>query len=206
MVHAFLIVRNHWVFFSLENHLSRSRTLIQPLSLNIRADESLYEPEKCMKRVQPYYETEDFSSDDITMNELVSKLQDRIKTIPFHYLQRNENMGSSCGRIPSLEILQMNNEVWQRFQHAHITLYLFSAHLDVRELNPHPTIRVFVTMSRPEIDEVEFPYCQIWEEDATEPHVVQASNFQFTGWDGIWNKSDNSNMNTPHMFECLLAG
>lgn len=51
---------------------------------------------------------------------------------------------------------------------------------------------------------MEYPYCQIWVSNSALPATVKATNFRFTGWDGLWNKTDKSIMNTPHMFDCPL--
>lgn len=190
--------------FSLERHTSKNWTVIQPLSLRVRPDGGLYKTEACPKQSRFYADEMESKTNDITISGLINDLQNRIKTIPFKYLDTFRNLNSTCGRLPKMEGLRMNNDVWQRFEHTHITLYLYSAHLDVRELNSQPTIRVFVTMSKPEIGETEFPFCQIWHEGVADPVVVRSNNFQFTGWDGIWNKTDQSNMNTPHMFDCPI--
>ena len=140
-----------------------------------------------------------------SVQRIVSDLDRRVHNIPYTILQARVNSSAgSCSRMPSIAALKINNVVWQRFEHPDITLFLYSAHLDIREKNPVPAIRIFTTMSRPEISVTSYPYCQIWLKDIADPILVRSSNFRFTGWDGIWNKTDETIMTTPHMFDCPL--
>ena len=150
---------------------------------------------------------EEETLENITVSGLLSRLNWKVPNIPFEALEARLNSShpsGQCGRIPRLEDLKMNNYVWQRFDQPDITIFLYSAHLDMRENNPEPCVRIFATMSRPEINQTSYPFCQIWTQGSDEPVSVRATNFRFTGWEGIWNKTDTSIMTTPHMFDCLL--
>ena len=68
------------------------------------------------------------------------------------------------------------------------SLFLYSAHLDVRPLNPRPSVRVFAVLGKPEMPDEARPYCQLWVEGMQDPFPVRAENFTFTGWEGLWNK------------------
>ena len=92
-----------------------------------------------------------------------------------------------------------------RYEHqSDLSLYLYSAHLDVRPLNAKPCVRIFVMMSKPTIESGAYPFCHLWLDRREEPITVRATNFRFTGWEGLWKKEDDSIMNTPQMLDCEL--
>ena len=117
------------------------------------------------------------------------------------------NHGKKGCRIkpPCLYDLRINNELWQHLSHPLSNIYLYSAHLDSRPLNPRLSIRVLATIERPSkfsAHKFHGIYCQIWSSHSQDPIVVQATNFVPLAY-GLYNDDDKV-IPVSYMFECPL--
>ena len=103
---------------------------------------------------------------------------------------------------PCLYDIRINNEVWQHLVHPLSNIYLYSAHVDSRPLNPMLSIRVLVAIETPSKFNWKSSgiFCQIWSSQTKGVFVVEAINF----YPLAWKTFNEENGVTPigYMFEC----
>ena len=82
------------------------------------------------------------------------------------------------------------------------SLFLYSAHLDVRKLTSTFAVRVVAAMSRPNLPREALPFCQLWLDGRSEALAVRVENVTHLEPGNRDEGNDTNVVPTPVLFSC----